>query len=77
MKADFVSSRVCLGGLPGPLVPGFLGELVTCCGGRRERGGERGGRKEENGGRIQKMEPPFFIPRSSYMYTRWGHLFFP
>ena len=28
-----VSSRVCLGGLPGPLVPGFLGELVTCCGG--------------------------------------------
>ena len=37
MKVDFVSSRVCLGGLPGPLVPGFLGELVTCCGGRRER----------------------------------------
>ena len=71
MKADFVSSRVCLGGLPGPLVPGFLGELVTCCGGRREEGGGmEEGWKEGNGGRIQKMEPPFFIPRSSYMYTR-------
>ena len=58
MKVDFVSSRVCLGGLPGPLVPGFLGELVTCCGGRRERGGgrrrERAGGRERRGGRGRK-----------------------
>ena len=68
-----MSSRVCLGGLPGPLVPGFLGELVINCGGRREGGGGRGEGEME----VQKMEPPFFIPRSSYMYTRWGHLFLP
>ena len=51
---------------------------------RRRKKGERGeekedgkGRKEGNGGRVPKTEPPFFIPRSSYMYTRWGHLFLP
>ena len=52
-------------------------------GGRREGGGERGGRRREGRGgkkrrmEVQKMEPPFFIPRSSYMYTRWDHLFLP
>ena len=42
-------SRACFGGLPGPLVPGFLGELVTSYGKRKEGvgTGKRGGKEEK------------------------------
>ena len=65
-----MSSHVCLGGLPGPLVPGFLGELVTNCrkkGGRRREG--RGGNGSSKDGaailysqvflHVYKMGSPF------------------
>ena len=55
-------SRVCLGGLPGPLVPGFLGELVINCGGRRKGGGGRGEGRRKEGWKFKRRSHHSLFP---------------